>query len=189
MTPQPGILLGIPNHGRYIELRAKAGASLKAIKALTIDDSLVVGNGPRLANRPDLHGFEALSGRVDIPSTQADLMLWLRGDDAGEIATRARHLLQFLPDFEPVRTVNGFKYGVDLDIGKDLSGYEDGTENPTGDAALKAAFAHSLAPFEALLTRMAGLDDNIPDALFTFTRPLSGATYWCPPIKDGKLSL
>ncbi len=274
MTPQPGIIPGIPNHGRYIELRAKAGASLTALKALKVDESLVIGIGPRLAARPDLHGFPALSGPVDIPSTQADLLLWLRGDDAGEIATRARHLLQALPDFEPVRTTNGFKYRVELEIGHDLSGYEDGTENPQGDAALKAAFApdgssflslqiwqhdlasfeahpqaerdatigrrqsdneeledaplsahvkratqesftpeafilrrsmpwsecgaeglvfaafaHSLAPFAAILTRMAGIDDTTPDALFTFTRPLTGANYWCPPAKDGHLAL
>ncbi len=274
MTPQPGILPGIPNHGRYIELRAKAGASLDTIQALTIDENLVIGIGPRLANHPDLHGFTALSGPADIPSTQADLMLWLRGDDAGEIATRARHLLQALPDFEPVRTVNGFKFGVHLETGLDLSGYEDGTENPQGDAALKAAFApdgssflslqhwqhdltsfearpqaerdhtigrrqsdneeledaplsahvkrtaqenftpeafilrrsmpwseggheglifaafaHSLAPFEALLTRMAGVEDGTPDALFTFTHPTSGANYWCPPVENGHLIL
>ena len=187
---------------------------------------------------------------------------------------RARHLLQALPDFEPVRTVNGFKFGVDLEIGLDLSGYEDGTENPQGDAANAAAFApdgssflsvqvwehdltffeaqpqatqddtfgrhrhgneefesapasahvkrtaqenftpeafvlrrsmpwseggreglvfaafgHSLAPFEALLNRMAGVEDGIVDGLFSFTRPVSGANYWCPPVSGGKLNL
>jgi len=274
MSPQPGISPGIPNHGRYIELHAKAGASLKALEALEIDEGLVVGVGPRLAANDAIYGFKALSGAVDIPSTQADLLLWLRGNDAGDIATRARHLLQSLPDYEPVRVVNGFKFGVDLEIGLDLSGYEDGTENPVGDAANEAAFApdgssflsvqvwehdlgrfeaqsqaaqdntfgrqrsdneeiddapvsahvkrtaqesftpeafvlrrsmpwseggreglvfaafgHSLAPFEALLNRMAGVEDGIVDGLFTFTRPVSGANYWCPPIVGGKLSL
>ncbi|HIP23633.1 MAG TPA: peroxidase, partial [Rhodobacteraceae bacterium] len=150
MTPQPGILPGIPNHGRFIELRAKPGANLQALKALTIDETLVVGIGPRLANHPNLHGFKAISGPVDIPSTQADLLLWLRGNDAGTIATHARHLLQSLPDFTPVRTVNTFKFGIDLEVGKDLSGYEDGTENPQGDAAQKAAFAPDGASFLSL---------------------------------------
>lgn len=274
MTPQPGILPGIPDLGRYIELRAKRSASLGALEALTIDESIVVGIGPHLANRSELHGFKALSGPVDIPSTQADLLIWLRGDDAGKIATQARHLLRALPDFETVRSVNGFKFGVDLETGLDLSGYEDGTENPTGDEAVEAAFAsdgssflslqiwehdlaffesqtqavqddtigrhqsdneefetapisahvkrtaqesftpeafvlrrsmpwseggkeglvfaafaHSFDPFEALLTRMAGLEDETPDALFTFTRPISGANYWCPSISDGQLVL
>ncbi|HIP22927.1 MAG TPA: peroxidase, partial [Rhodobacteraceae bacterium] len=51
------------------------------------------------------------------------------------------------------------------------------------------AFAHSLAPFEALLNRMAGFEDGTPDALFTFTHPFSGANYWCPPIKNQNLIL
>ena len=274
MTPQPGILPGIPNFGRFIELRAKPTASLVALEGLTVDERLVVGIGPRLASHPEMHGFKALSGAVDIPSTQADLLLWLRGDDAGEIATRARHLLHSLPDFEVVRMVNGFKFGVHLETGLDLSGYEDGTENPEGDAALKAAFApdgasflslqlwehdltsfeagpqverdhtigrrqsdneeleeaplsahvkrtaqesftpeafilrrsmpwseggreglvfaafgHSFAAFEALLARMAGAEDGTVDALFSFTHPVSGANYWCPPVAGGKLSL
>ncbi|MBL1436392.1 MAG: Dyp-type peroxidase [Rhodobacteraceae bacterium] len=274
MTSQPGILPGIPDLGRYIELRAKPGASLKALEALKIDQGLVVGIGPRLAGNDAVYGFKALSGAVDIPSTQADLLLWLRGNDAGEIATRARHLLQALPEFEPVRVVNGFKFGVDLEIGLDLSGYEDGTENPVDAAANAAAFApdgssflslqvwehdlatfeahpqaaqddifgrrrsdneemedapefahvkrtaqesftpeafvlrrsmpwseggreglvfaafgHSLAPFEALLNRMAGFEDGIIDGLFTFTHPVSGANYWCPPVASGKLVL
>ena len=46
MIPQPGILPSIPNHGRFIELRAKPGATLKALEALTIDENLVVGIGP-----------------------------------------------------------------------------------------------------------------------------------------------
>ena len=27
------------------------------------------------------------------------------------------------------------------------------------------------------------------DALFTFTRPLTGAYFWCPPVKGKKLDL
>lgn len=51
------------------------------------------------------------------------------------------------------------------------------------------AFGHSLDAFEAQMRRMVGLDDGIVDALFRFTRPLSGAYFWCPPIKGGKLQL
>jgi len=36
---------------------------------------------------------------------------------------------------------------------------------------------------------MAGLDDGIVDALFTYSRPVTGAYFWCPPLKDGKLDL
>lgn len=51
------------------------------------------------------------------------------------------------------------------------------------------AFGHSFDAFEAILNRMIGKDDGIIDALFNFTRPISGAYYWCPPVKDGKLDL
>ena len=51
------------------------------------------------------------------------------------------------------------------------------------------AFGHSVDAFEAILQRMAGLEDGIPDALFNFTRPLTGSYYWCPPMRDGKLNL
>ena len=39
------------------------------------------------------------------------------------------------------------------------------------------------------MERMAGLEDGIPDALFTFSRPVNGGYYWCPPLKDGRLDL
>jgi putative iron-dependent peroxidase len=40
-----------------------------------------------------------------------------------------------------------------------------------------------------MLRRMLGLDDGIVDALFTFSRPVTGGYYWCPPLRSGKLDL
>ncbi len=51
------------------------------------------------------------------------------------------------------------------------------------------AFGHSVEAFSALLRRMVGLDDGVVDALFGFTRPVTGAFYWCPPVQDGRLDL
>jgi putative iron-dependent peroxidase len=51
------------------------------------------------------------------------------------------------------------------------------------------AFGKSFDAFESQLNRMLGKEDGIQDALFSFTRPLTGAYYWCPPIKEGKLDL
>lgn len=51
------------------------------------------------------------------------------------------------------------------------------------------AFGKSFDAFEAILNRMLGNEDSIRDALFTFTRPINGAYYWCPPTKAGKLDL
>lgn len=51
------------------------------------------------------------------------------------------------------------------------------------------AFGKSFDAFESVLRRMAGLEDGIVDALFSFSRPLTGGYYWCPPLKDGRLDL
>ena len=51
------------------------------------------------------------------------------------------------------------------------------------------AFVASLDRFEVMMRRMAGLEDGIVDGLFTFSRPVTGAYYWCPPVVDQKLDL
>ena len=51
------------------------------------------------------------------------------------------------------------------------------------------AFGHSLRAFRTLLQRMTGADDGIVDGLFGFTRPVSGAYFWCPPVEHGRLDL
>lgn len=43
--------------------------------------------------------------------------------------------------------------------------------------------------FEARLRRMTGRDDGISDALFSFTRPLSGGYYWCLPLGAAGIDL
>jgi deferrochelatase/peroxidase EfeB len=44
------------------------------------------------------------------------------------------------------------------------------------------AFGKSFDAYEAQLRRMTGHDDGISDALFHFTRPITGGYYWCPPL-------
>jgi len=51
------------------------------------------------------------------------------------------------------------------------------------------AFGKSLDPFEVMLARMVGQEDGIVDALFGFSRPVTSAYFWCPPMKNGKLDL
>jgi putative iron-dependent peroxidase len=51
------------------------------------------------------------------------------------------------------------------------------------------AFGASFDAFEAQMRRMAGVDDGVIDALFRYTRALTGTYYWCPPTKRGKLDL
>jgi len=49
------------------------------------------------------------------------------------------------------------------------------------------AFVESLDRFERQLVRMMGLEDGVTDALFTFSRPVTGGYYWCPPIAGARL--
>lgn len=51
------------------------------------------------------------------------------------------------------------------------------------------AFGHDAYAFEAQLKRMTGQEDGIVDALFRFTRPITGAYFWCPPMAGGRLDL
>jgi putative iron-dependent peroxidase len=51
------------------------------------------------------------------------------------------------------------------------------------------AFGRSFDAFEALLRRMVGAEDGVADALFRFTRPLTGSYFWCPPMAEGRLDL
>jgi putative iron-dependent peroxidase len=36
---------------------------------------------------------------------------------------------------------------------------------------------------------MVGKEDGVTDALFRFTRPITGGYFWCPPVKDERLDL
>lgn len=284
---QPAILMPIPSSARYLSFVATPGADLRgalqALSAFVDGRQSVAGLGASLvalmgASVPGLRSFPALqSTRLTIPSTPADLWLWLRGEDAGELFHRSRRIEAALaPAFEPVELVSAFRHGD----GNDLSGYEDGTENPRDDEAVAAAiageaggapqgssfvavqrwvhrfdlfdamsrdeqdaaigrrrddneeiddappsahvkrtaqesfdpeafvvrrsmpwsdgrraglmfvaFGRSFDAFEAQLGRMAGLEDGVEDALFRFTRPETGAYYWCPPVRDGRLDL
>jgi porphyrinogen peroxidase len=51
------------------------------------------------------------------------------------------------------------------------------------------AFGNSLDAYERVLRRMVGHEDGIVDALFRFSRPVTGGYYWCPPVRAGRLDL
>lgn len=61
--------------------------------------------------------------------------------------------------------------------------------NATQEGLEFIAQVESLDRFEIMMRRMVGLEDGIVDGLFTFSRPVTGGYYWCPPIADGKLDL
>jgi len=160
MNAQPSILPGAPRVARYMSFSNRPGtgsaASMELVQSLDIDDRIVVGIGEPLVahcggNVPELRTFPALSGPgVQVPSKQHALWLWLRGDDQGELVNRSISIADSLADgFRLEQVVDAFKYGID-ELGLDLTGYEDGTENPTGDDAVAAAIAADGSSFVAV---------------------------------------
>ena len=143
---QPGILAAIPRQARYLTFALKQGAqpreAVKALAAKADGEACVVGLGALLAfalqrQIDGLRPFPHYKGEgVEVPSTPGALWCWLRGEDRGEIVLRAREIETTLaPAFEVAGSIDAFKYGRGLD----LTGYEDGTENPKGKQAVGAA--------------------------------------------------
>ncbi|HTD06723.1 Dyp-type peroxidase [Undibacterium sp.] len=144
---QPGILQAIPAHGRYLSFSLKSADALHAALAnllpLVDGESVVLGVGHTLATSlgaqiPGLRDFTGIQGsRVRLPATPAALWCWLRASERYELVHRTRRLLHALsPAFELQQAVEAFRVGS----GRDLTGYEDGTENPKGEEAVGAAF-------------------------------------------------
>lgn len=147
-TPQPGILAPVPAHSRYLEYSgipdADPAPALRELATFEFGEDVVVGLGVGLVKGlgrsiEGLRPFPSLSGPgCEIPSTQSAIWVWVRGDDRGHIMHTARDVTHALaPAFRCDQIVDGFKF----DRGLDLGGYEDGTENPEGDAAVEAAVA------------------------------------------------
>jgi len=155
---QPGILDGIPRVARYV-LFTMAGEqqTVQAIKdalqrasPLVNGEDVVIGIGPTLVKAlggeiPGLHEFPDFSGQVRVPATPGQLWCWVRGDDLGELLHVTRRLQKSLaPVFNLRHVIDAFRHRHDETSGlaRDLTGFEDGTENPKGEDALQAAFVH-----------------------------------------------
>ena len=146
---QPGILQAVPEQAIYVTARLSETTSLeqaiKTLQAIDLGDD-VIGLGASLFDRFDqsIAGLESMqaqyAGEVHIPSTGSDLWCWLRGSDQGDLLHRSRSIAKALyPAFEISSVIEAFRHHE----GRDLTGYEDGTENPVGDAAIEAAILTS----------------------------------------------
>jgi len=152
-TIQPGILADETRLARYLTFTllpdSDPASALQALAAEFEGDELVVGLGSALlaelgADIPGMRNLPALTGKgIEVPSTPMSLWCWLRGDDRGKLLHKGRFLTHILSSaFEPTSIVDGFQY----DGNHDLSGYEDGTENPQGDDAINAAIVSDSGP-------------------------------------------
>jgi putative iron-dependent peroxidase len=145
---QPGVLAPVPLHGRYLTFRlasrTQARRALRALAAIADGDNCVVGFGQSLLRAfdctiPGMRRFPAYRRKgAMVPSTPAALWCWLRGAERGELLQRSRAITHALaPAFALVSAIDAFRHGA----GRDLTGYEDGTENPKNKKAVAAAIA------------------------------------------------
>ena len=155
-SAQTGILLPIPKHARYLSFSihdaTQLGSALRALQELSdgeqtvaaLGQALITALGGRLSGLKHAPLLTAPGLSID-PMPEA-LWLWLRGDDRGEILHRSLRLCEALsPAFTLSESWDAFKHGN----GRDLTGYEDGTENPIDDEASRAALVgHEYAALE-----------------------------------------
>ncbi len=153
---QPGILETVPAVARYVSFAiadalapASLPESLKRLAQAADGQKIVVGMGFGLAAAlgatvPSLHEFPPLSGiGVEVPSAPIALRCWLRGDDRGDLLHLSRRLARLLqPAFTVGHVIDAFRHKT----GHDLTGYEDGTENPEGELAEEAALVRGAGP-------------------------------------------
>jgi putative iron-dependent peroxidase len=143
---QPGVLAPVPRAARYLSFslrpRANPRRSLAALAGLADGESCVVGIGESVlrvlgSTVEGMRPFPSYAGAgFEVPSTPAALWCWLRGSDRGALFHKGREIEHALaPAFTLRQAVDAFRHGN----GRDLTGYEDGTENPRGRKAVAAA--------------------------------------------------
>ena len=148
---QAGILQPVPRQARYLIFSLKPNTSaVSTVEKLAknIDgESIVVGFGLSLIQNlkgeiSGLRSFPTFTIKsIEVPSTPIALCCWIRGDDRGELVHKTREIKRLLkPAFNIENVIDAFQYGESLD----LTGYEDGTENPEDADAIEAAIVNGL---------------------------------------------
>lgn len=113
--------------------------------ALATDSvSVTLAIGPELwALLGSGFSFPPFSLEGQVPATQGDLLIWLQGDDRGDLFDVALSVRSLLADsMDSQLELDAFVYHDS----RDLTGFVDGIGNPSGDAALEAATVASGHP-------------------------------------------
>ena len=143
---QPAILRPIPPVARSLTFRIdrpdRVRDALRRFAAAFSCDSGVAGLGEpcALAMKAAIAGLETFpamsASGCAFPSTQDALWGRVGGTDRGVVFDSAREVRSLLADaFAVSNTLDTFTYHG----GRDLTRFEDGTENPDGEAAVRAA--------------------------------------------------
>ena len=151
MKHQAAILDPVADHARSLFLDLVPGVdprpALRQLAAACDGRTALLGIGAPVAAAlgvtvSGLRGFPDLPDATPaIPATQHALWLWLRGDEPGDLLHQGRALEALAaPAFTPVQVLDAYRYRGS----RDLTGYEDGTENPQGDEAVAVAVAQGL---------------------------------------------
>jgi len=141
-SPQVGILAELPGHARYLTFalteNAAPAEALARLAALPVSPNCVFGIADSVLKLvggeiSGLRPFPRMDGpNVVMPSSTGAIWCWLRGEDRGELLHQGRAIIEQLRGpFALTDTTDAFRFGAGLD----LTGYEDGTENPDGDDA------------------------------------------------------
>jgi len=149
LPTQNSILSENIKHARHLFFSLLPDSNIK--KALTSlnnlinTDSTVIGLGEALLNtaNTEITGSKTMPAQtnmgISIPSTPYALWCCLTGTDKGALFHLSDKIESLLADdFILEDTVDCFQYSDN----RDLSGYIDGTENPSGDDAITAGFVN-----------------------------------------------
>jgi putative iron-dependent peroxidase len=182
---QSAVLAQVPAIGHVLVYDVRVGVdprpALRRLRQELSPKTTVVGLGLPLvmalgAQIPGLRAFPAVCGpAVAFPSTQSALWIFIAGADRSAVHDQARAVPVLLGQGFVLREeVSTFKYRG----GRDLSDYEDGTENPKDQLAVAAAISAGGGPgleggsfvagqrFVHDLARFGGLDGADRDAIF-----------------------
>ncbi|MCB1646638.1 MAG: Dyp-type peroxidase, partial [Pseudomonadales bacterium] len=176
---QQGILAPVPAVSRYLFLSLPVDAEWEPLRdtleSIVDGNSIVAGFGKSLVDlaagriRALREAPVYAHGGIAIAAQPWALLLWLRGDDQGDLVNLTLQIQSALDGLAEIgEIIDGFRYRDS----RDLSGYIDGTENPDGEDALAAAFDEAGNSFLAVqrwehdLTWFHALDEAQQDEVF-----------------------